>query len=174
MFLTKGDLYHSGTWKLWFEFAGGYLPMAPVKEACKDLKTLDKARKVCKGKTMSTGEAVLANQHLFNVYIHVGLNNQEFKGASCFILRNTLPQISIFTPDFGNVCVSSSFSRTLLLTQHATLSLGHQAIGSLHIAAPPLRMLLLYVTRKPPFWGPCILDQVPISFLMSFHVSLYG
>ena len=80
MYLTKGDLYHSSTWKLWFEYAGGFLPMTQVKQACEDPGILAKAKKLCKAKTMTTGEATLANQHLFNVYVHVGMNNQEFKG----------------------------------------------------------------------------------------------
>lgn len=80
MYLTKGDLYHSSTWKLWFEYAGGFLPMTAVKEACKDPQLIEKARKLCKRRTVGTGEETLANQHLFNVYVHVGMNNQEFKG----------------------------------------------------------------------------------------------
>lgn len=81
MFLTKGELHHSSTWKLWFEYAGGFLPLVPVQQACKTPKLLEKAQKLCKPKTLATGEETLVNQHLFNVYVHVGLNNQEFKGT---------------------------------------------------------------------------------------------
>ena len=55
--------------------------MGPVQEACKDPQAIEKAKKLCRRKTMASGEETLANQHLFNVYIHVGLNNQEFKGG---------------------------------------------------------------------------------------------
>lgn len=56
--------------------------MNPVKEACKDPQLIEKAKKLCKRRTVGTGEETLANQHLFNVYVHVGLNNQEFKGKA--------------------------------------------------------------------------------------------
>lgn len=84
MYLTKGELYHTETWKLWFEFAHGHLPLAQVKQACKTPGLLEKAQQLCQVKTLEgSGERVLANQHLFNVYVHVGLNNQEFEGELC-------------------------------------------------------------------------------------------
>ena len=91
MYLTKGELYHSSTWKLWYDYAGGFLPMGPVKEACKDPQLIEKARKLCKRRTTGTGEETLANQHLFNVYVHVGLNNQEFKGEFLGFLVSLAP-----------------------------------------------------------------------------------
>ena len=91
MFLTKGDLYHSATWQLWLEFAEGFLPMGSVKEACKTPQLLERARKSCKRMSGPPGEVTLANQHLYNVYIHVGLNNQEFKGGSLILLQQHLP-----------------------------------------------------------------------------------
>jgi hypothetical protein len=80
MYLTKGDLYHSSTWKLWFQYAEGYLPIAQVKAACGNSETIEAAQKLCQRREVGSGENTLINQHLFNVYIHVGLNNQEFKG----------------------------------------------------------------------------------------------
>lgn len=80
MILTKGELFHSSTWKAWFEFAEGVLPLAQVKSICKNPTLLEKAKKACRRREKGTGEDILANQHLFNVYIHVGLNNQEFQG----------------------------------------------------------------------------------------------
>jgi len=80
MYLTKGDLYHSSTWKLWFEFAEGYLPMAQVKAVCGDAAKVEAAQKACRRREFGNGGDTLINQHLFNVYVHVGLNNQEFKG----------------------------------------------------------------------------------------------
>ena len=89
MILTKGELYHTSTWNLWFKFAEGHLPIAQVKGICSNPTLLEKARKACKRRETGTGEDVLANQHLFNVYIHVGANDQEFKGMS-----HELPQCS--------------------------------------------------------------------------------
>lgn len=82
MFLTKGDLYHASTWELWFKYAHGWLPIAPVQAACGNKQpALEAAQTACRRHHTGTGEEILANQHLFNVYVHVGLNNQEFKGA---------------------------------------------------------------------------------------------
>lgn len=81
MFLTKGDLYHSSTWELWFQYAQDWLPAGPVKAACSKPEVIQAAQKACKRRERGTGEDILANQHLFNVYIHVGLNNQDFRGA---------------------------------------------------------------------------------------------
>ena len=83
MYLTKGDLYHSSTWKLWFEYAGRFLPVDPVRSSScgNDPKAWQAAQRACRRREKGNGEDTLANQHLFNVYIHVGLNNQEFKGV---------------------------------------------------------------------------------------------
>lgn len=81
MFLVKGELYHTGTWDLWFKYAHGWLPVAPVKVACRHPDVVEAARRACQRREKGTGEDVLANQHLFNVYVHVGMNNQDFKGG---------------------------------------------------------------------------------------------
>jgi hypothetical protein len=82
MYLTKGDLYHTSTWKLWFQTAEGYLPLAQVQAACRNALGMNgqHLKNLCRSQQLRSQGDTLAKQHLFSVYVHVGLNNRTFTG----------------------------------------------------------------------------------------------
>ncbi len=84
MFLVRGELHHSETWRMWFAFARDLVPLAAVKAVpgC-DSARLEKARIACANASSGRAGDVLSEQHLFNAYVHVGLNNNEFAGVAC-------------------------------------------------------------------------------------------
>lgn len=75
MFLTKGDLFHHATWRLWFRSARDFLPRYWIHELkCGgDPERLERAKQACvsyKKTTESAYTSPIRQQHLFNVYVH--------------------------------------------------------------------------------------------------------
>lgn len=75
LFLTKGDLFHHNTWRLWFQSAAGALPRSAVHAATcgsgKETATRG-ATELCTltGDGKDSAETVVDAQHLFSVYVH--------------------------------------------------------------------------------------------------------
>lgn len=108
MILTKGDLYHSALWKLWFQYLEGFVPLAQVQSACSGDQELDPAQEMCRAH-YDAGGSVLTRQvqHLFTVYVHVGLNNVTFNGALLPFRKGFLK----FAEPAGSIPLSSSSHR---------------------------------------------------------------
>ncbi|KAK9813067.1 hypothetical protein WJX72_008331 [[Myrmecia] bisecta] len=68
MFLTRGDLYHEPTWRLWFQYAANLVPLDAVRAGQCSADRLHAISQHCASKR--SGSDALAQQHLFNVYIH--------------------------------------------------------------------------------------------------------
>ena len=74
MFLTRGDLFHKDTWRLWFESAIGTLPRSALRAGtCGPDWGLDRLQTVAKDGNVPaniTTEMLIDAQYLFSVYVH--------------------------------------------------------------------------------------------------------
>jgi hypothetical protein len=78
LFLTRGYLQHHDTWALWFGDAQGLLPVQAIQKAACTAETISAAGHTC---GTSGGKGPLQQQHLYTVYVHVGINEKDFKGG---------------------------------------------------------------------------------------------
>ena len=79
MFLTRGDLHQEPVWDLWFRHAEGLVPISALKVHGCGTTFVSHLRGVC---GHAAGDGPIQRQHLFNVYVHVGANEVDFKGAT--------------------------------------------------------------------------------------------
>ena len=77
--MTRGPLHHEETWAAWFVAAADQLPVSMALSLGCDKRVLGNVRAAC---SAPADASVLQRQRLFDVHIHVGLQNEEFRGAS--------------------------------------------------------------------------------------------
>lgn len=77
MFLSTDLPHHKEMWRRWFKAAAGMLPRASVQKIGCDAAALATTASTCA--VPEAGHAI-EQQHLFTVYLHIDLNNKEFKG----------------------------------------------------------------------------------------------
>lgn len=78
LFLTRGKLFHEGTWRQWLHSAQGLVPAdAALESACGDDARLWEA--VQSSCSSVTALDAISTQHLYSVYIHAP---PSFKGDS--------------------------------------------------------------------------------------------
>ena len=87
LFMTRGPLPHEDTWAAWFEAAANQLPVSMALSLGCEKKVLKSVKEGC----LAPADApVLQRQRLFDVHIHVGLQNEDFTGAAlCFLSPST-------------------------------------------------------------------------------------
>ncbi len=78
LFLTRGYLQHHDTWRLWFQDAQGLLPVLAIQRATCTAEVISAAGHSCGS---AGGKGPLQQQHLFSVYVHVGIN-EDFVGET--------------------------------------------------------------------------------------------
>ncbi|CAL5228886.1 g12101 [Coccomyxa viridis] len=85
MFLTRGEIHQEPLWKLWFQHLAGMVPVSALRihDGCA-ADQIGFLQKVCGPAARGN---VIQQQHLFNVYVHVGANEVNFTG---------FPETSIF------------------------------------------------------------------------------
>ena len=79
LFMTRGPLPHEDTWAAWFAAAADQLPVSMALSLGCDKKVLKTIKDTC---SAPADVPVLQRQRLFDVLIHVGLQNEEFTGSS--------------------------------------------------------------------------------------------
>lgn len=87
MFLTRGVLHHEATWTAWLHAASGLLPRASIRNLGCSHQAVKKVVSVC---TPTADATVLAQQHLFNVLVHVSGSTPNWKGACSRILHKVV------------------------------------------------------------------------------------
>lgn len=87
MFLTQGPMPHEGSWRRWFQAAGGMLPASSIRQACPAAsgpRILTAAAAACSKRRSRSGRSSsvatrtppsssadpIAEQHLFSVFLH--------------------------------------------------------------------------------------------------------
>lgn len=90
MFLTRGVLHHEATWRAWLHAASGLLPRVALQTlGCSN----EDVKKVVSACTPSSGATVLAQQHLFNVLVHVSGSTPNWKGMSTDFQRQLIARV---------------------------------------------------------------------------------
>ena len=82
MFLTRGVLFHEPTWKLWFKYAEGLVPIEPFRSTGCNSSVFAEINKYCLVDEHSPD--VIAQQHLFNAYVHTAPSFPGFGEDSIF------------------------------------------------------------------------------------------
>ncbi|KAK9907312.1 hypothetical protein WJX75_001278 [Coccomyxa subellipsoidea] len=103
MFLTRGDLHQEPVWDLWFRHAEGLVPISALKVHGCGTAFVSHLRSVC---GHAAGDGPIQRQHLFNVYVHVGANEVNFKGfanTSVFYGRDIVDRVHVEWGSFSLV-----------------------------------------------------------------------
>lgn len=91
LFLTRGDLFHDGTWRQWFRSAEGLIPADAAREsACHDDA---RGWEAAKSRCSAAAPGAMSTQHLYSVYIHAP---PDFKGESAS--KRVLWRLSVAEP----------------------------------------------------------------------------
>lgn len=152
MFLTRGHLHHEGTWTEWFRMAAGLLPRALVQSKGCEEEAMARIASSC---AIPEGNAtVIQQQRLFQIYIHVGLDNAEFDGKlpclMCIVacdIRWALTQSCLRVPLWRH-CIL--LSRLPPSPQASALELPSRGCGDVTVSRSLAR---LHAACLPAMWS---------------------
>jgi hypothetical protein len=77
LLLTRGALPHEAAWALWFEAAGGEVPLSALRAGGCSARAYADVASACRADPAAP--SAIGNQHMFSVYVHTP---PDFAGAA--------------------------------------------------------------------------------------------
>ncbi|KAK9863331.1 hypothetical protein WJX84_003503 [Apatococcus fuscideae] len=84
MFLSRGALHHEQTWKDWFTYIHGHVPVHLLQAANCSSELTEQLQQVCGS---GQGSDTISQQHLFSVYVHAPPSSLGFPPSDPFTKR---------------------------------------------------------------------------------------
>ena len=112
LFLTRGVLFHEPTWRLWFKYAEGLVPIEPFRSSGCNSSVFADINKYCLADASSTD--VIAQQHLFDVYVHTAPSFPGFEKGSVFYGKEIANRVEVSMPPSQDLtCPASSAGKAI-------------------------------------------------------------
>jgi Core-2/I-Branching enzyme len=118
LFLSRGEMPHEQTWKMWFDVAGYLLPRAVMLDACSQGSTAVKdVRAMCQALDYATsgGRDVLAAQMLFSIYIHAPPSFEGYSSDSLWAPYRIFEQIQTRWGDHSLTAATKALLRAAIV-----------------------------------------------------------
>ena len=116
-------LFHEPTWRLWFKYAEGLVPIEPFRSSGCNSSVFADINKYCLADAGSTD--VIAQQHLFDVYVHTAPSFPGFEKGSVFYGKEIANRVEVsLPPSQAMTCPASSTGKEVSI--RAGGSAGHR------------------------------------------------